>query len=180
VRAVIRKIYGWNLDWTWKHPYHYWVKIARAADKYLEPDLVASACSNIASYRFRRAGSTGHDCDPEGCDVEGTCEILYALREFDSNEEVLNSAYRLARVLQKRHVRDSDHFRSCLCDNPKVMLRLLEESSEHPRTVHTGMDVCDHHLEMYFTRTEPGDPCQWCDHDERPTQRYNMWHVRCG
>jgi hypothetical protein len=133
----------------------------------------------MAHHGFRRAGSTGHDCDPEGCDVERTCEIPDALQEFDSNEGILNCAYRLARVLQKGHVEDSERFRSYLLDNPKVMLKLLEESSEHPRTFHTGMDVCDHHLEVSFTRTEPGDPCQWCHDDERPTQRYNMWHVRC-
>jgi hypothetical protein len=138
---------------------HFWTcdKVARAADKYLEPDLVAAAGWNIAREGFRRAGSTGHHCDPERCDVEGVCEMLDVLREFEFNEKIIDSAYRLARVLQKRHVRDSERFRSCLCDNPKVMLKLLEESSEHPRTVHTGMDVCDYHLEMYFTRTEPGD-----------------------
>jgi hypothetical protein len=110
---------------------------------------------------------------------EGTCEILDALREFDSNAEIINAPSRLASTLQKHHVSDSERFRSCMINNPKVMLQLLEWSTEHPRTVHTGMDVCDHHLKAYFTRTEPGDPCQWCHNDERPTQRYNMRHVRC-
>lgn len=133
----------------------------------------------MVHYGFDLAGSTGHDCDPEDCDVEGTCEILDALREFDSNAEIINAASRLASTLQKHHVNDSERFRSCMINNPKVTLQLLEWSTEHPRTVHTGMDVCDHHLKAYFTRTEPGDPCQWCHNDERPTQRYNMRHVRC-
>jgi hypothetical protein len=106
--------------------------------------------------------------------------MLDVIREFDLNGDVFKSAVCLAGLLQKRHVRDSERFRLYLCDNPRVMLELLENSSEPSTAVHTGMDVCDHHLEEYFTRTEPGDPCQWCHNDERPTQRYNMWHVRCG
>jgi hypothetical protein len=179
VWEVIRKIYGFFIDHHTDHPWQYWLEVARTADKYLEPDLVGSAGWNMAHYGFDLAGSTGHDCDPEDCDVEGSCEILDALREFDSNAEIINAASRLASTLQKHHVNDSERFRSCMINNPKVMLQLLEWSTEHPRTVHTGMDVCDHHLKAYFTRTEPGDPCQWCHNDERPTQRYNMRHVRC-
>jgi hypothetical protein len=180
VWEVIRKIYGFFIDHHTDHPWQYWLEVARAADKYLEPDLVGSAGWNMAHYGFDRAGSTGHDCDPEDCDVEGTCEILDALREFDSNADIINAASRLASTLQKRHVKDSESFRSCMVNNPKVMLQLLEWSTDPLSMVLTSLDVCDHHMETYMSRTEPGSQCPWCRNDERPTERYNMWYLRCG
>jgi hypothetical protein len=111
---VIRKIYGWHPSHLGIYPWQFWLKVARAADKYLEPDLMAAACSNIAHKGFRRAGSYGLHCDEERCDVEGVCEMLDVIREFDSNEDVIKSAARLAGLLQKRHVRDSERFRSYL------------------------------------------------------------------
>lgn len=174
MRAVLRKIYGFLIEFHDDYPWQYWQEVARTADKYLEPDLVSSAAWNMAHYGYDRAGFRGGERD-----IEGTCEILEAIAEFVSNEKVLECACRLATLLQ-HYISENDTLRSFLLSNPKVTLKMLENAAEHPRTVQTGLDICDHHMQTYFQRTEPGDPCPWCHDDERPTERYNIWHVRCG
>lgn len=168
---MIRKIYGWLIQ---SHLLHPWEYIAKAADKYLEPELVSAAAWNMAHWGFRRVGFHRGECD-----IEGTCEILYGFQEMDFDDAVIDCAFSLARELEG-HVKDSEDLREYLLTNPKVMLKLLEASTENFSTVYTGLDVCDYHMETYLSRTEPGSPCPWCLNDERTTECYNMWYVKCA
>lgn len=175
VRAVIRKIYGWPIGDHKLHSWEYWLSIAKTADKYLEPELVMSA-----GWAMVHSGFSLATCANKG-DIEETCDIIDAFQELDSHPETLECAFRLATTLQ-RHAGDSEVFRSCLLNNPKVMLKMLDASRPDPRTVRTGLDICDEHVGAYLTRTEIGSSCLWCDElgRDRHTERYNMWYVKCA
>lgn len=174
VRAVIRKIYGWPIQSHLLHPWEHRLRIAKAADKYLEPEIISPAAWNMAHWGFRRIGFHGGECD-----IAAICEILHGFQEVDFDDEVMDCAFRLAREL-KGHVKDSEDFCEYPLTNPRVMLGFLEATTEHSSTVYTGSDVCDYHMETYLSRTEPGSPCPCRLNDERPTERYNMWYVKCA
>lgn len=66
--------------------------------------------------------------------------------------------------------------------NPKLMLRIVENETRQPDAIITDIDACEYHMQTYLARTDPfgNGPCQWCEDDERPVKRYNVWDVECA
>lgn len=62
------------------------------------------------------------------------------------------------------------------------MLRMIENEARHLDACITGINTCEYHMQTLLARTEPfGDnPCQRCEDDERPVERYNIWYVKCA
>lgn len=181
--AFIRHIYGLCPESHSKHPWQYWLQLAKAADKYLAPSLVLEAANAMTMhglYLTVRVDICGKDSGPS-CDVDGICDILDALQEIHSNPQVFDCAEKLASRIQE-HVHDSDRFRAHLLSNPKLMLRIIENETRQPDAYITGINACEYHMQTQLERTDPfGDgPCQWCEDDERPVERYNIWYLKCG
>lgn len=188
VWALLRHIYGHRPEWYGKHPWEYWLELAKAADKYLAPSLVLEAANAMMSQGLHltvRVDICGKDGGPS-CDVEGICDILDALQQMDWKPQVFACAHKLANRIQE-HVHDSDRFRAHLLGNPKLMLRIIEDETRQPDACITGINACEYHMQTHLARTEPfrHASCQWCeneddDDDERPMERYNLWYVKCA
>ena len=183
IRALIRHIYGHLPEWHSEHPWQYWLEVAKAADKYFAPSLVLEAAGAMMSHGLHltvRVDICGTDGGPS-CDVDGICDILDAFQEIDSNPQVFDCAEKLAGRIQE-HIHDSDRFRAHLSGNPKLMLRIIETETRQPDACITGINACEYHMQTQLERTDPfGDrSCQWCEDDERPVERYNIWYVKCG
>jgi hypothetical protein len=166
-----------------EHSWQYWLELAKAADKYLAPSLVVEAADAMMMHGFHLTvgvSSCGKDGGPS-CDVDGICDILDALKEIDSNPQVFDRADKLAGRIEE-HVHDSERFRAHLSGNPKLMLRMIENDSRQPDACITGINACEYHMQTHLARTEPFgyNPCQWCEDDERPVHRYNIWYVKCA
>lgn len=180
--ALIRHIYGFRPEWHSKHPWQYWLELAKAADKYLAPSLVLEAADAMTMHGLHltvRVDSCGKDGGPS-CDVDGICDILDGLQEIDSNPQVFDCAAKLAQRIQE-HVHDSERLRAHLSNNAKLMLRIIENETRQPDACITGINACEYHMQTVLARTEPFEygSCQWCENDERPVERYNIWYVKC-
>jgi len=181
--ALIRHIYGLRAEWYSEHPWQYWLELARAADKYFAPSLVVEAADAMTMHGLHLTvvvGSCGKDGGPS-CDVDGICDILDALQKIDAYPQVFDRAVKLANRVQE-HIHDSDRFRAHFTSNPKLMLRIIQNETRQPDARTTGIDACEYHMRTVLARTEPfgNGPCQWCENDERPVGRYNIWYVKCG
>lgn len=181
--ALLRHIYGLRPEWHNKRPWQYWLDLAKAADKYLAPELVSEAADAMMMrglYLTVRVDSCGKDGGPS-CNVDSICDILDAFQEIDSIPKVFDCAEKLATRIQE-HVHDSDRFRAHLSNNPKLMLKMIENETRQPDACITGIDACEYHMQTHLARTEPleNGPCVWCEDDERPVERYNIWYVKCG